>query len=589
MEIASCRSALVAVGDDSHSSKAARAQRLADEFERDFHAERSEAGQPDAGEKASVQTPSFKVQEAMDGLRPREAHTRTELESAALDNDVRPRRSMASEITEMPWEKRPYTMLMGCTSKMQLHSEAPLRMAADSNPPLWLSLPITEDYVKLQLAGMKRAENHLGLYRAAVLRTRDATLKPRQGGTMRNLLSKSMILLEDHLHASKVGSQMVAVFRELGYYDAQATNMILDMYGGEVPRTINKRTGALQRYVIWAREYSSGRSALPVEEPVAHDYLCYPHKEVASTAPASFMGAANFGFYVLGIEGCDLASASARAKGVAHMQSVAKKPAAQSHPLTIQQAHVLEEMVARAPNAQDRNPAEFGTSLYTSRASFSEAIRDKAILEDMQVDPRTLGYHIASDGTSCFTYGKDNQSEPLRWVERVLETIRSVKFRPDQTRSGRFKEGADPLDRVKELFTTRARIKPAEIDALEPVMSVVGEVDKRGQDSASSSSSHDRATSEESDNTLQNKASAPNVGMPIEYDYTRLTSRRLYKHTESGILHWASFTNFAKLACGRLWSNRLAKISQALRVKWSFCNQCARGYRPRRSSQPQAE
>jgi hypothetical protein len=189
---------------------------------------------------------------------------------------------------------------------------------------------------------------------------------------------------------------------------------------------------------------------------------------------------------------------------------------------------------------------------------------------------RTLGYHIASDDTSCFTYGRDNQSEPLRWVERVLEAIRSGEFVPDQTRSGRFKEGSNPLDKGKEMFITRAAAKPAKINALEPVLPVVVEVDKKSQDSASSSSSNDSATSEEPVNLQQNEELALSVGKPITYDYTRFTSHRLYQHTESGTLHWASNANLSKLECGRLLSNRFAKISQALRVNWSFCTQCAK-------------
>jgi hypothetical protein len=693
------------IDGEMEEQKAAQAQRLADEFEADFNAGEFEADRPRAPglepyKEATLQAPSFKALEAMDRVRARGDPNRTELGAAALDNNIRSRRSMASGLMKMPWEKWPYTMFMGSASKLQMPSEAMMRMATDFKPPLLPSLPISEDYARLQIEEMKRAENHIGLYRGAVQRTKGMTFKQMQDSTMRNLLSKSMILLEDNLYASKVGLQMVALFSELGYDDARATNMLLDVYGGKAPRTINKRIGALQRYVIWARKRSPGRSAFPMEEPVAYDYLCYLRKEGSSTAPSSFMGAVNFGFYVLGIEGCDMVSASARAKGVAHMQAAAKKPTAQRHPLTIQQARVLEEMVTRAPTVQDRNLAGFCTFLYLSRARFSDAMHGKMILDDMKLDPltgyvevhggqvktgtsaqkkalmlpmvapsrglgpdswgrawldnraaaklgsddlefiqpgpslegewlprpwlaeeatrwmkdvfslylcpvlstqvfgthslkatvlswaakfgvpvrvrRTLGYHIASDDTSCFTYGRDNQSEPLRWVERVLEAIRSGQFVPDQTRSGRFKEGSNPLEKGKEMFITRATAKPEKISALVPVLPVVVEVDKKSQDSASSSSSDDSATSEEPVNLQQNEELALSVGKPITYDYTRFTSHRLYQHTESGTLHWASNANLSKLECGRLLSNRFAKISQALRVNWSFCTQCAK-------------
>ncbi len=258
------------------------------------------------------------------------------------------------------------------------------------------------------------------------------------------------------------------------------------------------------------------------------------------------------------------------------MQPAAKRPTAQRHPPTIQQVSAREEMVTRAPTVQDRNRAGFCTFLCLPRARFSDAMHGKAILDDSQADPRTLGYHIASDETSCLTFGRDNQSEPLRWVERVLEAIRSGEFVPDQTRSGRFKEGSDPINEAKEMFTTRAMTKPAKIDALEHVLLVVVEVDKKSQDSASGSSSNDSATSEEPANLLHNEDLARHVGRPITYVYTCFTSHRLYQHTESGTLHWASFAILSKLECGRLLSNRFAKISQALRVNWRFCAQCAK-------------
>ncbi len=120
-------------------------------------------------------------------------------------------------------------------------------------------------------------------------------------------------------------------------------------------------------------------------------------------------------------------------------------------------------------------------------------------------------------------------------VGHVGHSIR--EFVPDHAKSGRFKEGSDPINEAKEMFTKRAMIKPAKIDALEPVLPVVVEVDKRSQDSASSSSSDGSATSEEPANRLQNEELALNVGKQITCDYTRVTSHQLYQHTEGGTLH----------------------------------------------------
>ena len=54
---------------------------------------------------------------------------------------------------------------------------------------------------------------------------------------------------------------------------------------------------------------------------------------------------------------------------------------------------------------------------------------------------RTLGYHVASDEVSTFTYSRDSQAEPLRAFGEVVRLIRVGDFNPDDTRSGRFREG----------------------------------------------------------------------------------------------------------------------------------------------------
>jgi hypothetical protein len=249
------------IDGEMEEQRATQARGLADEFERDFYAERSEAGQPEPGKKASTQAPSFQVREAMDRVRSRENPNRSELGAAALDNNIRSRRSVASGIMKMQGERWPYTMVTGIASKRQLPSEVTMRMAMD--------------------------------------------------------------------------------------------------------------------------------------------------------------------FHV-----------------------------------------------------QDRNLAGFCTVRYLSKAKLSDTMHDRAIIDDRQVDPRTPGYHIASDDASCLTVGRDNQSAPLQWVERIPEIILSGEFVPGQTRSDRLEEGSDPINKAKETFTTRAMTKPAKIDALEPVRPVVVEVDE---------------------------------------------------------------------------------------------------------------
>lgn len=51
---------------------------------------------------------------------------------------------------------------------------------------------------------------------------------------------------------------------------------------------------------------------------------------------------------------------------------------------------------------------------------------------------RILGYHSSSKEASMLVYSRDAAAGPLRDLGQVLECIKSGRFRPDETRSGRF-------------------------------------------------------------------------------------------------------------------------------------------------------
>ena len=53
-------------------------------------------------------------------------------------------------------------------------------------------------------------------------------------------------------------------------------------------------------------------------------------------------------------------------------------------------------------------------------------------------DQTLLGYHSKGKSSSAMSYGSDSLAGPLRVLERVLADIKDGKFRPDQTRSGRW-------------------------------------------------------------------------------------------------------------------------------------------------------
>ena len=63
-----------------------------------------------------------------------------------------------------------------------------------------------------------------------------------------------------------------------------------------------------------------------------------------------------------------------------------------------------------------------------------------------QLDRTLLGYHSLGSNVSTLTYSRDSLSGPLRELTKVLKNIKSGKFKPDETRSGRMVDQEGQLD-----------------------------------------------------------------------------------------------------------------------------------------------
>ena len=70
-----------------------------------------------------------------------------------------------------------------------------------------------------------------------------------------------------------------------------------------------------------------------------------------------------------------------------------------------------------------------------------------------------LGYHIVEGASSALHYSRDEQSAPLRALERVYESIRDGSFNPDATRSGYFrKRGTVAVSEIDSMITAARQI-----------------------------------------------------------------------------------------------------------------------------------
>ena len=85
--------------------------------------------------------------------------------------------------------------------------------------------------------------------------------------------------------------------------------------GVKASSTINSRGMVVKRYQFWCTEHD--RTAWPMQETVAFDYVSHLKTLGAATAPASFLQAVNFMIYTIEPEGARSIIASYIIQGVA--------------------------------------------------------------------------------------------------------------------------------------------------------------------------------------------------------------------------------------------------------------------------------
>ena len=66
---------------------------------------------------------------------------------------------------------------------------------------------------------------------------------------------------------------------------------------------------------------------------------------------------------------------------------------------------------------------------------------------------RVLGYHIRPDERAMEAYSRDSMAGPLRTLVATISAVATGRFRPDETRSGYFKESADEGPRSSTCFS----------------------------------------------------------------------------------------------------------------------------------------
>ena len=141
---------------------------------------------------------------------------------------------------------------------------------------------------------------------------------------------------------------------------------------------------------------------------------------------------------------------------------------------------------------------------------------------------RILGYHVAPGASVAETYARDSLAAPLRELVRVLEAVKSGRFRPDDTRSGMLNECASP--------------RPAEAET-------------------DSWSSESECEAEELDDSVPLLRLLPATARPQLL--TAAAGRKIYRHKYSGICHIIKDGHDA-FECGKSLTANFAEIISAV-------------------------
>ncbi|CAK9109957.1 unnamed protein product, partial [Durusdinium trenchii] len=160
----------------------------------------------------------------------------------------------------------------------------------------------------------------------------------------------TMILMDSN--ATNVGRSLITFAGSL-VTDTEIVNSISDVFGPKSTGTILKRTNAMWRFAQWLHKQFLG-SPFIQPEPVVYRYVSFLKESGASPTTAShFLEALQFFNGLLGFAVTKVTEVlSARVKGSAHVQYVAKRIRKPAEVLTQQEVTELEDIALTSDNPQ---------------------------------------------------------------------------------------------------------------------------------------------------------------------------------------------------------------------------------------------
>lgn len=191
---------------------------------------------------------------------------------------------------------------------------------------------------------------------------------------------------------------------------------------------------------------------------------------------------------------------------------------------------------------------------------------------------RMLGYHVKPKDKSLVIYSRDALAGPLAILSETVASVASGKFKPDESRSGRWAseavvktvESDRPEDEGDEVLDVQEP-KPAWTEMMSPSHKKVERlVEYDNQSSESSESAGEESEDGEAERAAETVVTGL-VGPPKKMGVG------MYRHGLSGTIHNAG-TEDGFLACGRKISAVMIKLLEEVHGVGSMCKVCT-GYR----------
>lgn len=197
-------------------------------------------------------------------------------------------------------------------------------------------------------------------------------------------------------------------------------------------------------------------------------------------------------------------------------------------------------------------------------------------------DRLTLGYH-SNKMRIALVYSCDAVARPLAVLSHVLKEIREGIFEPDNTRSGRLKPGAEPLDRAG-VEPAVPREAQAEGQCGAESFSEQVAVSHESQSMQMSSDPHEpvldhvedegHVTTDSSDCSDEGRqAWSPVVG---HYVIDLPPDKKLWRNCNSKMFHLSHEDHVRVLLCGRRISDSFTRHDGAVRFDSAKCRSCFR-------------